>query len=291
MWCGLQDAYLKESLTVTSSGDARKLLKHFEGFVSELGTMRDGVFPELQKTGAFLAAEKYEGIATVNEREAGLVAGFDALKAQGDKNEPVLQDSLKRETYHEGVVGNVDVHKDIAERLAVWTTDSLAYVEAKEVVESTQEARIQLSTVDGFDVAVKDMVAGNVARLNELGNEIRDAEYKTDISEWRYESPEDVSKLEATIAASCDDITSKAAIKRKVPAPCPQHTTLYAWSVWHATVTLYSRCRATPMPRRFWMTPWFERSCGSRLHSLLRTTPISLQTLRTGQRRRLSISE
>jgi hypothetical protein len=41
---------------------------------------------------------------------------------------------MTRETYmyHEGGVGNVDVHKDIAERLAVWTTNPLANVEATE---------------------------------------------------------------------------------------------------------------------------------------------------------------
>lgn len=212
----LQDAYLKEPLTVTSSGDARKLLKHFEGFVSELAKMRNDVFPDLQKTGKYLADEKYEDIAKVQERESSLVSGFDALKEQGDKNEPVLQDNLKREMYREGIVGKVDVHKDIYERLSAWAKESLAYVEKKEVVESTQEARIQLSTLDGFDVAVKDMIAGNVARLNELGKEIRDAEYKTEYSEWRYEKPDEVSGLESAIGKSCDDITTKGATKRKV---------------------------------------------------------------------------
>lgn len=73
------------------------LHRHFEGFVSELAKVSTEVFPALQKTGSYLAAEKYEGIEAVKAREASIASGFEELKAQGDKNEPVLQDNLKRE--------------------------------------------------------------------------------------------------------------------------------------------------------------------------------------------------
>jgi hypothetical protein len=137
-----KDAYLKEPLTAASSGDARKLLRHFEGFVSELAKVQSEVFPEVQKTGMHLADEKYEGIDKVQERETKIASGFEALKAQGDANEPILQDNLKREVFREGIVGKVDVHKDIYERIVAWGKDAMEYIERKEVIESTQEARI-----------------------------------------------------------------------------------------------------------------------------------------------------
>jgi hypothetical protein len=63
----------------------------------------------------------------------------------------VLQDNLKREEYREVTVGKVDVHKDVYERIAQWATEAKSYADKKEMIDSTQEARIQLSTLDGFD--------------------------------------------------------------------------------------------------------------------------------------------
>lgn len=41
-------AYLHEPLTVTNTGDARRLLKQYEGFQKELGTVSTANFPEVR---------------------------------------------------------------------------------------------------------------------------------------------------------------------------------------------------------------------------------------------------
>lgn len=88
---------------------------------------------QLQKIGQYLATEKYEFHDKVAAREQAIASGFDELRAKGAENEPVLQDSLDREVYREGIMTKVDVHADINGKLAHWTADKAKYVDKKEV--------------------------------------------------------------------------------------------------------------------------------------------------------------
>lgn len=85
-----------------------------------------------------------------------------------------------------------------------------------QTIDSTEEARIQLSTLSSFDREKNDMYIGNFARLKELGEEIRVAKYKTDISEWAYEQPAAITALETQQEETFDALSKKSAHKKAV---------------------------------------------------------------------------
>lgn len=79
-----------------------------------------------------------------------------------------------------------------------------------------QEARVQLSQLSDYVQEKEDVTGGAVAALDKLGNEIRAAEYLTEHSQWKYESPEEVSALEAQVVASWETLDNLLAEKRSV---------------------------------------------------------------------------
>jgi len=215
-WIARKDAYLAESLEVASSAAATKLLKQHEAFVTELGIIRSENFVELQKIGAYLAAEKYEHIAAVDERETGISTGFDGLSAKGDANKPILDDNLARETFKEATVMKVDVHKDLDVTLLAWCTEKHGYLDIEESVTSVVQAKTHASTLDAYDKEKADVFAGNFVALQEIGGEIRGAEYKTEISQWVYPDPDTLTAMETKVSGEMAELDEKSAHKRAV---------------------------------------------------------------------------
>lgn len=215
-WTARKEAYLAESLAVDSSAAATKLLKQFEAFLSELGKVKSENFVELQKIGAYLASETYEGMADVNEREGSIEAGFDGLAAKAAENKPVLDDNLKRETFKEATVMKVDVHKDLDTTLLAWCAEKHAYLDTKENVASVVQAKTHASTLDAYDKEKADVFAGNFAALKEIGGEIRDAKYASEISEWIFPDPDSLTAMETKIDGEMASLDAKSAHKRAV---------------------------------------------------------------------------
>lgn len=89
----------------------------------------------------------------------------------------------------------VKVHTEVHSLLVKWIGEKKTYLDNRETIASVQEAFLQLSLLDAYKQESGDQTEGNVARLKAQGQEIRDAQYKTQYSEWVYEKPEEITAL------------------------------------------------------------------------------------------------
>lgn len=215
-WIAREGGALREPIACANSGDARKQLKQFGSFQRALEGKKTTTFTALAGISAELDTERYEAAADAHGREATIQTGFGELDAQAALNEPALKDNLERELFKEALTLKVDVHADINDNLVAWASKKTMYFKTKEEVASVLEARLQLSTLDSADREVTDVKSGNYARLQELGGEIRAAEYKTALSEWRYPTPDEVTGLEQAMEGSLAELAAQSAAKRAV---------------------------------------------------------------------------
>lgn len=86
----------------------------------------------------------------------------------------------------------------------------------KEQIDNIALAKKHLNVLDAFVQDMHDMHSGAVAALNELGKRVRDAQYKTALSEWKFERPDDVEDKEVVINDMWDELTVLEKAKRKV---------------------------------------------------------------------------
>jgi hypothetical protein len=215
-WIKEKLAELKQPIAAVSSGDARKQLKLFESFVHAAEAKESGVFASLREQSAHLEQESYESLADARAREDGICTGFEDIAGQQATNRPILEDNLQRELFKEEVLMKVDVHTDINDNLMVWGGKKLQYLLGKHLVGSVQEARLQLSTLDAAEQEIADTKLGNLARLKELGEEIRQAKYETELSTWQHPQPDEIVSLEAAIDASFNGDLGPAVVHKRV---------------------------------------------------------------------------
>ncbi|EGD73339.1 hypothetical protein PTSG_12249 [Salpingoeca rosetta] len=215
-WIEDKNQYLAGDFTVTSSGEARKQLKLFDSFVKESKAMQADPVQQLAKISKVLAEEKYERAAEASERESDIKTRFATLDQTAAEKEPVLKDNLARELFKEKVRLDVKVHTETFQSLQAWCAEKSAYATKKETVASVQAAHLQLSVLDALLTEKSDVEKGSVARLNSLGAAIRDAKYETQYSQWVYEDPAAVQKLEEDVQALLSTLEQQAAQKRTV---------------------------------------------------------------------------
>jgi hypothetical protein len=108
------------------------------------------------------------------------------------------------------------VHAGIHGTLQTWCTEKRGYLETKEAVDSVQAAYLQLNKLAAFRLEQADVKRGNQARLVKLGSDIREAEYKTEHSQWKYPTPEAVTTLETDIEQRQVALTEAADAKQLV---------------------------------------------------------------------------
>lgn len=216
-WNADKEAQLSEPISCANSGDALKQLKLFESLCAEFGVKKTEMFASLSALSQELASEHYENVANAQVAEAAIQTGFTAMDALVAKNLPILKDNVACELFKEDVDLKIEVHADINSKLQAWAAQKTEYFNTKESVASVLEARLQLTTLDGVKAELTNVQDGNFARLKELGEEIRSAEYKTDLSQWKYPSPTDVSALELSMEeVFADELNPQEAQKRAV---------------------------------------------------------------------------
>eukprot|EP00055_Hartaetosiga_balthica_P011900 m.55751 g.55751 ORF g.55751 m.55751 type:complete len:1252 (-) comp7769_c0_seq1:791-4546(-) len=259
-WINDKNAYLEEDFSVTTSGQARKLLKIFDSFINEKAAMETESLSNLRKIGQDLTIEKYEHSASVSERETALAEAFGTLDVTAKKMRPILEDNLNRMLFKEKVELDVKVHSEIHQSLSSWAGEKKTYLSTKESISDVQTSYLQLSVLDAFDQEKTDTEAGAVARLNALGTSIRSAKYETEHSQWMYEQPDSVASLESDISTKIEELvtlsTSKRVVldddlareqfKEKVELLVNNHTSLFGViSEWSDKKTVYLDTKET----------------------------------------------
>ncbi len=87
----------------------------------------------------------------------------------------VLEDDLAREQFKEATRLKVKNHLSLYRAIEGWKNESMAYLRAKETVQSSEQAKQQLAFLEAFEAAKVDKKSADVAGLESLGAQIRAA--------------------------------------------------------------------------------------------------------------------
>lgn len=237
-WAGEKQAYLEaiETHKVGSVQDAQLQLGLLQAYVREKADMSEGDVRRLQALGDDIRKAKhdtahsqwvYEDPAAISGLENAVQARWEQLRVLSDAKQLVLDDALLREQFKEKVALWVARHQKMAEALQHWSQDRLAYLQVKESVASSAEAKNHLSLLEAFEKEKAETMEAGLNGLRSLGNDIRGARYHTQYSQWAYEKPQQVSALEAQLDKAWADLAA-ASSKKKAVLEDDLHRTLYA---------------------------------------------------------------
>jgi len=104
----------------------------------------------------------------------------------------VLKDDLAREQFKQKLRRWNKQHIDASKALLQWISESRLYLEKKEPVDSIADAETNLARLRAYETAKHDILNVNVSALRKLGSELLTAEYKTQWSNWKWETPDEV---------------------------------------------------------------------------------------------------
>lgn len=129
---------------------------------------------------------------------------------------PGFEDAIAREQVREEVERSVSVHAGLTKQVQEWGAAMREYLSTRESVDSVDAAGLQLSLLDAHEQEKRDLANGGVATLKALGEQIRTTEYKSDLSQWAYPKPAEVTALETAVDALWVEIEGMAAEKRRI---------------------------------------------------------------------------
>lgn len=207
-WSAEKSQYLEQREDITTVRDALYHLSVHDVYVKEKAAVTQAAVASLQALGAEVLARRYatnyssyvyEVPEDITAREETVAEEWLELDRASAAKRPVLEDHLARNRFQDKVRLWVKAHADLHANIVAWAADRRTYLQTKELISNIQQAQLQLSTLDAFRQERDDMRLGAVAALRAAGEEIRAAEYKTDISQWRYEQPDAVAALETEI--------------------------------------------------------------------------------------------
>ena len=153
----------------------------------------------LSRYASDLSQYTYESPSDVTAREAAIASRLAKLLELAEAKLRFLQDHLARNRFQDDVRLWVRGHQDSHTSIVAWVDGRRRYLQTKETIDSINEAQLQLSLLRAYGQEKEDKSQGSVVALKAAGSEIREAEYKTEISQWKYEKPEEVEALEAEI--------------------------------------------------------------------------------------------
>jgi Ca2+-binding EF-hand superfamily protein len=104
----------------------------------------------------------------------------------------ILKDDLAREQFKQKLRRWNKQHIDASKALLQWIAENRTYLEKKEPVDSIAEAEVNLARLRAYETAKHDILNVNVSALRKLGSELLTAEYKTQWSNWKWETPDEV---------------------------------------------------------------------------------------------------
>lgn len=201
---------------IESIGAAQFALKALGAFDKESSAIRASQVEALLRLGAELAQEHYERTEEVQTREAAIVAHFDTeMAGESAAKRPILDDHLARELFKEELRLKGVQHSDRYKKLHAWCQEKEAYLAAREDISSISDAQLHLRLLDAFDAEFQEQQPHAVEPLKALGQEILNAEYKTEYSAYTYDQADELREHELTIDDHWTNLAAAAAEKRR----------------------------------------------------------------------------
>lgn len=213
-WHGAKKEYLSTKEVCETSGAAEYQLNRLAAYVTEAAAVRDSSVVELKKVGKELVDNSYENSADVQSRESNVDAGNEELDTLSASKKVILEDDLARNLYKEPILLVNGQHQAKHAQINTWVAEKKAYLEAREEIDSISAAKLQLSLLEAFEKEKTDLGATAVPALKDLGKTVLEAEYKSEHSEWKFETPDEVTGRESEIDAAWENLSELSATKK-----------------------------------------------------------------------------
>jgi len=223
-WIKEKNAYLQVKEEIKSSSDAETHLGLLLAYHRECKDLYQASVPPLKELGAEILAAEYksalssykfptpEEIKTREETIEKSFAELDELYAVKLKR---LQDDLAREQYREKVELWNQSHIDKTQKIQAFIAASQRYLKKKDPVDSIPDAIRNLARIRQYFDDKKDNDV-QFAGLQKLGKEIKDAEYKSDLSQYKFPTPDEVDTREQEISTAFAGLDAESAKKKAV---------------------------------------------------------------------------
>eukprot|EP00055_Hartaetosiga_balthica_P008816 m.33924 g.33924 ORF g.33924 m.33924 type:complete len:1745 (+) comp6485_c0_seq2:13-5247(+) len=225
-WFTERKAYLQTKEDIDTIQKAELQLSILQAFRQEKTDMTAGSLASLKQLGDEIRKATYETTLSSwvyeypdavsdleNEVEKTMWAELDGL---ADEKKKVLDDDLAREQFKEAIRLKVKNHLSAFDEIEAWYKEKSAYLDKKETISNSEDAKGHLSILTVFDQQLKDTYASDVGNLKSLGEAIRNAKYETVYSSWVFEHPEETTTREGTIDGCWEALREKAIKKREI---------------------------------------------------------------------------
>lgn len=200
-WIGASKTYVDTKEPVDSVEKAQDNLVVIHAYLGSQKLMQDGDVKALQALGKDILTARYEtqfskwAFTTPEEvtgREQFVTSSFDYLVNTSTHKLAVLEDDLGREQFKFKLHLWDSQHQNQHSKLKAWIDVQLAYLAVEEPFDSIADAEKNLKNLAAYEADKADVTKINLAAFNRLGKEILVAEYKTSLSQWKWEAPQDV---------------------------------------------------------------------------------------------------
>jgi len=228
-WCTEKEAYLAVREDIQSISDAQLNLRLLDAFDAEFKDQQPHSVEPLKALGQeILTAEyktqyseyRYHLADELREHEANVDEHWTKLAAATAEKRRWLDDSLAREQFKEELRMQASQHNDRYEKLTAWCQEKEAYLAIREEIGSVADAQMHIRLLDAYDAEQKENEGNTVAPFKELGQRILSAEYKTDLSEYRYENPDEITQKEGEIDQYWAKLSTLSGEKREYLNQC-----------------------------------------------------------------------
>jgi len=228
-WCTEKEAYLAVREEINSVSDAQLNLRLLDAFDAEFKDQKPHSVDPLKALGQdILTAEyktqyseyRYHLADEIREHESCIDDHWVKLAEATAEKRRWLDDSLAREQFKEELRMQASQHHDRFQKLTAWCQEKEAYLAVREEIGSVADAQMHLRLLDAYDAEQKENETSNVAPFKELGQRILTAEYKTELSEYRYHLPDEITSEEGEIDQYWSKLSGLSAEKRQYLDQC-----------------------------------------------------------------------
>jgi len=210
-WAAAKEEYLRAREEVTCIADCTRQLALLDAFNTEHEVMRGGEIEGLTSLGAELLARKYETElssysyedtkynepafeehkpelrAAIQEHEKTVLAKWEELRTLSKEKSDILNLHLQREQFALQTRTQAQQHQDMYTRLKAWAEDKLAFLRAREEINSISLATTHITLLDQYGAEFKSMTETLCKEYKNLGANILSAKHETEIGQYTYE--------------------------------------------------------------------------------------------------------
>jgi len=207
-WITQKKEYLNIQDSVNSIAGAQYNLGVLLVYDEDKKNRTNGSIQSLQKLGAEIVEAKYQSSLSsyefltpdeISGRETDIDQEWKTLDELRDKKLRIQEDDLEREKFKEKLCRDNEQHKNKQNEIMAWIQEKKTYLEKKNSVDSVQSAQINICNFESYKEELRIMIAGSIANLKNDGQAILDAQYETEFSDFKFQTPKEITEREADI--------------------------------------------------------------------------------------------